>query len=76
MGRKENKKRYSAIGTLGITALTVIPAVVVLFLPFRWPISIPMLAALVFFLSVDIISFSRTKQFFAQQKGAGKEALP
>jgi hypothetical protein len=76
MSRKENRQRYSAMGNLGITTLTVIPAVVVLFLPFRSLIAVPLLAALVFFLAVDIISFSRTKQFSTQQKAVGKKALP
>jgi hypothetical protein len=70
MGRPESRQIFSWFGNMGITTLATIPAVVSLFIPFRWRLSVPLLFALIGFLAVDFLSSFRTprRRFNAQLK--------
>ena len=60
---RENRQSYSTIGNLGITVLAVIPAMVVLFAPFRMAVSLPILLALIGFLVIDGVCFVNTERY-------------
>ena len=64
----ENRQSYSTIGNLGITVLAVIPAIAVLFSPFRLAVSLPILFALIGFLAIDGVCFVATGRYGRRQR--------
>lgn len=64
----ENRQSYSTIGNLGITLLAVIPAIAVLFSPFRLAVSLPILFALIGFLAIDGVCFVATGRYGRRQR--------
>ncbi len=70
MSKAEHRQRFSWFGNMGITTLVAIPAVVALFKPFRWHVSVPLLLALLSSLAIDFLSSFRTtgRRFGVQQK--------
>ena len=63
----ENRQNYSTIGNLGITVLAAIPAIAVLFSPFRLAVSLPILLALIGFLVMDGVCFVTTERYGRRQ---------
>ncbi len=59
MQKPEAKQIFTTVGNLGLTCLAVVPAVIALFISFRWTLSVPAIALLLAFLFYDVHTFIR-----------------